>query len=140
MIRMRIDVMKKILLIAAFILALAATAASPKHKGDARISFTSVKHDFGVVDEACGEVECDFIFTNKGSSPLIISATKTSCECTLARHSSEAVLPGHKGSIKVIYSPIGVRGNFMKNVYVYSNGSRQPITLYIKGKVRPVGR
>lgn len=132
--------MKNILLIAVFVFAAVAVDASSKQKGEARISFTSVKHDFGVVDEACGEVSCDFVFTNSGTSPLIITATKTSCECTLARHSNEAVLPRHKGRIRVIYSPIGVRGNFMKNVYVYSNGSRQPITLYIKGKVRPVGR
>lgn len=121
-------------------LASVAAVASSTQMSGAKISFTSVKHDFGVVDEACGEVTCEFTFTNTGTSPLIIRATKTSCECTLARHSNEAVLPGHKGKIRVTYSPIGVRGNFMKNVYVYSNGSRQPITLYIKGKVRPVGR
>lgn len=111
-----------------------------KRKAKAKISFTTIKHDFGTINESDGQVEYDFVFTNTGGRPLVILKTSTSCECTLAKHTKEGVAPGRKGKIKVIYSPIGVRGNFMKNIYVYSNGSKHPITLYIKGKIKPVGR
>lgn len=108
-------------------------------EGSAKISFSSVKHDFGVINEVDGQVECEFVFTNIGTAPLVITKTATSCECTLARYSKQSVAPGKQGRIKVLFSPIGVKGNFMKNIYVYSNGA-EPITLYIKGKVKPVGR
>lgn len=135
--------MKKILLsllLMALSVGIEAMARTTLKEGGAAIEFATVTHNFGVINEADGEVACDFVFSNIGTRPLVIVQTKTSCECTLAHHPKNAIAPGKKGKIRVEYSPIGSRGNFMKNIYVYSNGSRQPITLYVKGKIRPVGR
>ena len=106
-------------------------------KSALRVTFTTRTHDFGAVKEAAGEVSCRFEFENTGDKPLVVTRTATSCECTLARHSTKPVKPGEKGEIEVLYSPIGVRGKFMKCVYVYFSGTSQPVTLVVKGRVIP---
>jgi hypothetical protein len=90
-------------------------------------------HDFGsIVFGANGKV--DFIFTNMGKKPLVITDVKSSCGCTVPVWSKEPVAPGQKGSINVGYDT-KIGGVFNKTVVVYSNANNSPVRLEIRGKV-----
>ena len=45
-------------------------------------SFVIESHDFGKINEADGLATFQFIFTNTGGEPLILSDVKASCGCT----------------------------------------------------------
>ena len=78
-----------------------------------------------------------FVFTNNGNKPLIITNTQGSCGCTVPTTPKEPIAPGAKGVIGVRYATDRV-GPFTKTVTVTSNAEGQPTkTLTIKGTVLP---
>jgi len=90
-------------------------------------------HDYGsIVYGANGKVE--FNFTNKGTTPLIISDVKSSCGCTTPSWSKEPIEPGKQGTITVVYNTT-LPGPFNKTVVVYSNANNSPVRLEVRGKV-----
>jgi hypothetical protein len=90
-------------------------------------------HDFGsIVTGANGNV--DFIYTNKGSRPLIIADVKSSCGCTVPSWTKDPVAPGKQGTLKVKYNT-QLPGVFNKTVEVYSNANNSPVRITIMGKV-----
>lgn len=90
-------------------------------------------HDYGsIVYGANGKV--DFIFTNQGTQPLIISDVKSSCGCTIPTWTKEPVEPGKTGVIKVAYNTT-LPGAFNKTIVVYSNANNSPIRIEVRGKV-----
>ncbi|KAB1156245.1 DUF1573 domain-containing protein [Flavobacterium luteum] len=77
----------------------------------------------------------EFVFTNNGSKPLIITNTQGSCGCTVPTTPKEPIAPGAKGKIGVKYATDRV-GAFTKTVTVTSNAEGQATkTLTIKGTV-----
>ncbi|MBJ05162.1 MAG: hypothetical protein CMP65_04605 [Flavobacteriales bacterium] len=78
--------------------------------------------------------KCEFIFTNTGKEPLIISKAKGSCGCTVPEWPKEPILSGETGSIKVNYDEKRV-GSFNKSVTITSNAQNATQILKIKGKV-----
>jgi hypothetical protein len=90
-------------------------------------------HDYGsIVYGANGKV--DFIYSNQGTKPLVISDVKSSCGCTIPSWTKEPVAPGQKGTIKVEYNT-KLPGVFNKTIEVYSNANNSPVRITIKGKV-----
>jgi Protein of unknown function (DUF1573). len=98
-------------------------------------TFDKKEHDFGNISESGGEVECVFIFTNTGDSPLTITQVTASCGCTAPSWTKEPVAPGKQGYINAKFNPKGRSGNFSKVLAVYSNGSPKRMSLKIKGKI-----
>lgn len=81
----------------------------------------------------------EFVFTNNGNKPLIITSTKGSCGCTVPSTPKEPIAPGAQGVIKVKYATDRI-GPFTKNVTVTSNAAGQETKiLTIKGTVLPDG-
>jgi hypothetical protein len=77
----------------------------------------------------------EFVFTNNGSKPLIITSATGSCGCTVPTTPKEPILPGAKGIIGVKYATDRV-GAFTKTVTVTSNAEGQATkVLTIKGTV-----
>lgn len=103
--------------------------------GNASIAFDTMSHNFGEISFS-GEAECEFVFSNPGSAPLIVTHVKSTCGCTIPEWSREPVNAGKKGSIRVSYDTHRV-GAFTKSIYVYSNASNGVQRLTITGKVRP---
>jgi hypothetical protein len=97
------------------------------------IAFTETIHDYGTI-ALKGDGSCEFKFTNKGNSPLILSNVAASCGCTVPSWTREPVLPGNEGSIKVTYNT-AIAGNFTKSITVTSNAKNSPVILVIKGVV-----
>lgn len=102
----------------------------------AGIVFESETIDYGTVEHnADGKRE--FVFTNNGTKPLIISNTQGSCGCTVPTTPKDPIAPGAKGIIGVKYATDRV-GPFTKTVTVTSNAEGNPTkVLTIKGTVLP---
>jgi hypothetical protein len=95
------------------------------------ITFSEKTFDFGNIPHNI-PVTHEFTFTNTGNGPLIINSVNKSCGCTVPEYSSEPIMPGKTGVIKVTYNAAAL-GTFSKTVTVNSNGGQ--ITLTIKGNV-----
>ncbi len=98
--------------------------------------FTSETIDYGTIaHNADGKRE--FVFTNNGNKPLIITNTTGSCGCTVPSSPKEPIAPGATGVIGVKYATDRV-GPFTKTVTVTSNAEGIPTkVLTIKGTVLP---
>jgi outer membrane lipoprotein-sorting protein len=110
-----------------------AKISTPKVDG-AGMVFVNETIDYGTVaHNADGKRE--FVFTNNGNKPLIITNTQGSCGCTVPTSPKEPIAPGAKGIIGVKYATDRV-GPFTKTVTVTSNAAGQATkTLTIKGTV-----
>ncbi|WP_035669992.1 DUF1573 domain-containing protein [Flavobacterium sp. 83] len=114
---------------------IAAKVSTPKVNGAGMVFVTEVI-DYGTIaHNADGKRE--FVFTNNGNKPLIITNTQGSCGCTVPTTPKEPIAPGAKGIIGVKYATDRV-GAFTKTVTVTSNAEGQPTkVLTIKGTVLP---
>jgi hypothetical protein len=143
--------MKKVLL--TFGLALALIAANAQNTQDkaktttppsntatpvsnADIKFEKLVHDYGTIKQGANG-DCEFLYTNTGKEPLIISNCQGSCGCTVPSCPKEPILPGKTGVIKVHYDTKRV-GPISKSVTVNSNAKSGTIVLQIKGTVEAV--
>ena len=97
------------------------------------IEFEMLKHDFGALQQG-GDGTVNFIFTNTGTEPLILSNVRSSCGCTVPEWPREPINAGQSAAILVKYDTRRV-GSFNKSISVYTNASETPIVLRISGKV-----
>jgi hypothetical protein len=79
-------------------------------------------------------VTFEFVFTNTGKEPILITDVKASCGCTTPDYSKSPVKPGEKGIVKAVYNAAAV-GAFTKNVTVTISNDPTPITLTLSGTV-----
>jgi len=101
----------------------------------AAILFESETIDYGTIaHNADGKRE--FVFTNTGTQPLIISNAQGSCGCTVPTKPEKPILPGEKGVIGVKYATDRV-GQFTKTVTLTLNTKEGSKVLTIKGNVLP---
>jgi len=99
-------------------------------------SFAEETHDYGIVPEG-PLAECDFVFTNIGKAPIIISRAVGSCGCTVPEWTREPVKPGETGKMHVKYTTAGHPGLISKEITVFSNAQQPIMVLHIRGTVVP---
>lgn len=105
---------------------------APKVEG-ASMAFVSETIDYGTIaHNADGKRE--FVFTNNGNKPLIITNATGSCGCTVPTYPKEPIAPGAKAVIGVKYATDRV-GSFTKTVTLTTNATEPTKTLTIKGTV-----
>ena len=131
--------MKKIILLA-FVAVLGITTCNAQSKKakvqGAGIVFENETIDYGTIPHN-SDGNRQFVFTNNGNKPLIITNTQGSCGCTVPTTPKEPIAPGAKGIIGVKYAT-DREGAFTKTVTVTSNAEGQNTkTLTIKGTVLP---
>lgn len=128
-----------LLLLIGIITAPASARKKSADAGEPAIEFASRTHDFGVIKEENGLVECEFKFTNTGTAPLVILSATASCGCTRPDYTEKPVKPGKSSTITVRYNPAGTRGEFEKTVTVRTNvkGRKGKQTLTVKGTTIP---
>ena len=134
--------MKKIIVLALLVLGSVASNAQETRKITSKAAkvegagmvFVTETIDYGTIaHNADGRRE--FVFTNNGNAPLVITNTQGSCGCTVPTTPKEPIAPGAKGVIGVKYATDRV-GPFTKTVTVSSNAAGQPTkVLTIKGTV-----
>ena len=96
----------------------------------AEITFETDVHDYGTIDFGA-DGNYAFKFTNTGKDPLVITAAKGSCGCTVPKWPNEPILKGQSNFINVSYD-----GPFTKTVTVTSNAKSATKVLTIKGVVK----
>ncbi|MCK5469013.1 MAG: DUF1573 domain-containing protein [Cyclobacteriaceae bacterium] len=99
----------------------------------AKFNWVETTHNFGKIDQR-KPVSFEFVFTNTGSTPLVISNVKGSCGCTVTKYTKEAIAPGKTGNVKATFNAAAV-GAFNKSVRVTANVEGGTETLFIKGEV-----
>lgn len=132
--------MKKIFLaialISGFMLAQAQTKA-PNEKqavNGPKMEFETSVMDYGLIEHnADGKRE--FVLTNTGNAPLIISNAKGSCGCTVPTWPKAPIAPGESASIGVKYATNRI-GKFTKTITLTTNAIEKTKILTIKGEVK----
>jgi hypothetical protein len=100
------------------------------------MTFEMDLHDYGTIKQGA-DGNYDFKFTNTGNEPLIITAARGSCGCTVPTYPKEPIMKGQTSVIKVSYDTKRV-GPFTKTVTIESNARTNPKMLTIKGVVEAV--
>jgi hypothetical protein len=78
----------------------------------------------------------DFIFSNTGNAPLIITDVLSTCGCTVPTKPTEPIMPGKTGKISIKYNM--APGPIRKTITVESNAVNYDsgrVALKIKGEV-----
>lgn len=99
------------------------------------ISFKKMEHNFGNIKQNT-ENPYEFVFTNTGKNPLVITDAKGSCGCTVPEYPKEPIAPGATGKIRVVYSPGEQEGEQTKNVTITANTEPQQTIITIKANVK----
>jgi len=97
------------------------------------IDFEVVYHDFGNLEQDAPK-GVYFVFKNNGIRDLKIIGINTTCDCTINSFPNYPIKQGCTDSVYIEYDAI-LKGLFNKQVFVFSNVSEIPTTLYIKGVV-----
>lgn len=100
------------------------------------MTFEETSFDFGTIQE--GEVvEHTFTFTNTGDAPLVLTAAKGSCGCTVPTWPREAIAPGETGEMLVSFNSRGRKNVQNKSVRITANTKSGTETIRIKANVVP---
>ena len=119
-----------------FVLLLSLTAFS-----QSKMQLQDTKHDFGIFKEESGRQTFDFVVTNTGDAPLVITNVVPSCGCTTPEWTQSPIPPKGQGKITAIYDPAGrPTGPFEKTLVVHTNSTPESVVLVIKGDVKPKER
>ena len=105
----------------------------PKVEGVGMV-FENETIDYGTIEQGA-DGKREFVLTNNGNQPLIITNATGSCGCTVPTFPKEPILPGKTAVIGVKYDTNRV-GAFTKTVTITSNaaaGASKVLT--IKGTV-----
>jgi len=126
--------MKTILLISSlFLVSVIGLSQSTEKKG-AVIVVDKEVHDFGSVVFG-SSASCEFVITNTGVKPLIITSCKGSCGCTIPSCSELPILPNGTYTMTVKYDTKR-EGPINKSVTIWSNAVNEPVKVVrIKGSV-----
>ena len=124
--------MKKLMMICAMVVGFTITA-SAQTDNKAEFKFVEEKHDFGNVPQG-KPVTTEFVYTNIGEEPLILTEVKPTCGCTIADYTKTPVKKGEKGTIKITYNA-AVEAPFNKTIVVTSNAKTPTKYLVIVGEV-----
>ena len=129
----RKNTMKKVLFTLGLIAACFVLYAQDATESGPQMKFETPVIDYGTIeDKADGQRE--FVFTNTGDAPLIISQARGSCGCTVPTYSDEPIAPGATGKIGVKYDTNRI-GKFTKTITLTTNTAQKNKILTIKGEV-----
>lgn len=125
---------KKTLLSFAFALVTSAVSFAQGVAGPS-IEVNKEVHDYGMVEYASNGTS-EFIVTNTGTEPLVITSAKSSCGCTVPSFPKEPIAPGESASIYVKYDTKRP-GSINKSIKITSNAvNATEKVIYIKGQVQ----
>ena len=108
--------------------------AKPVGGSGPMISVDKEVHDYGNIQQGANGT-CEFVVTNTGDAPLILTNCKGSCGCTVPKCDTEPIKPGAKTTISVKYDTKRP-GAINKSVTISSNATNAPEKVVrIKGTV-----
>ncbi|MBM56278.1 MAG: hypothetical protein CMB32_06955 [Euryarchaeota archaeon] len=99
------------------------------------ITLDKTVHDYGTITQGANGA-CEFVVTNTGTEPLLITKCKGSCGCTVPKCEKDPIMPGASSAISVKYDTKRI-GPINKSVTITSNANNEPTkVIRIKGKVQ----
>jgi len=119
--------MKRIL--TTYILAVAAFTAMAQP----RFSSNKETYDFGQI-EWKHPVTVQYVITNTGDQPLVLTEVEPSCACSVAEWTKSPIASGEKGTISVTFDAEAL-GHFDKSLAIYSNAVPHLAYLHFVGEV-----
>lgn len=99
------------------------------------MTFDKTEHDFGTIGQREPQ-QTLFKFTNTGNAPLVITAAKSTCGCTVPEVPKEPIAPGESGELLVKFDGSGSNA-VSKIVTVTANTAKGTEQLKIKAFVTP---
>lgn len=82
------------------------------------------------------EIAAEFVVTNEGDYPLVISEVKGSCSCTVAEKPEEPIPPGKSEKIRAtVRTNSGPAGKLTKEVRIVANTEPSITVLHIEADV-----
>ena len=114
-----------------------AQTTTPTEKKDVngpKMEFKTSVMDYGLIEHN-SDGNREFILTNTGNAPLIISNAKGSCGCTVPTWPKAPIAPGESATIGVKYSTNRI-GKFTKTITLTTNSAEKTKILTIKGEVK----
>lgn len=114
---------------------MATKTANDSEAYSARILFSDSIHDFGTFPASTPLQKHTFTFVNRGAVPAVVLGVTVACRCTSVEYTRNAVRPGEKGSVTVIFDGTQASpGYFNKSVRIRINSS-EVYTLRMKGRM-----
>lgn len=102
------------------------------------ISIDTESIDYGTIAQGA-EPNRQFVVTNTGDAPLIMSGCQGSCGCTVPKCDTAPIAPGASSTVNIHYDTNRV-GAFTKTVTVNSNATNAPSKVVtIHGTVEAAG-
>jgi len=112
------------------------SAETVESQGTPQFAFEEEVHAFGEIEEGT-VAKHDFVFTNTGDAPLIITNAQGSCGCTVPEWPREPIAPGETGKIHVEFNSQGRAGSQTKQVTLNANTTPNTKVLRISAQVQP---
>ncbi|MEN6406304.1 MAG: DUF1573 domain-containing protein [Thermoguttaceae bacterium] len=95
---------------------------------------------FGALDMT-GQGAHDFVLTNRGAAPLVLTKGDTSCRCTVSELGHKEVPPGRSTKVHLTWKPTDETGPYRQTATILTNDPTQPrVTLTISGEIVAAAR
>lgn len=102
--------------------------------GAPAIEWDKLEHDFGTIEQG-EKVETIFTLSNVGKGDLVITNAKGSCGCTVPDWPKEAIKPGEKAEIKVVFNSRGKKNKTANTITLTTNTEKGSEVVRIKAFV-----
>ena len=79
-------------------------------------------------------VTVQYVITNTGTEPLVLTNVEPDCACTAAHWTQAPIAPGKQGTVDVTFDAEAL-GYFHKSVAIYTNATPNLVYLNMEGKV-----
>jgi Protein of unknown function (DUF1573) len=89
---------------------------------------------FGTITQGTS-VTREFVFTNTGKTPLVITDATAPCGCTVPEWPKEPIMPGKSAVIKVTFNSTGKMGPQDKMITISSNSRDGSVFIHLIGTV-----
>lgn len=126
------------LVVTVAVLALVGTGVNAQETGETgpKLVIGERIKDFGAVAQGV-VLETSIELRNTGDAPLVISAVRPTCGCTVVEFDRE-IAPGATGKIDAKLDTTGFRGQITKSVFIISNDAQdQTASVVLKADVQP---
>ena len=97
------------------------------------VSVDQTVYDFGDIVLNSGPVSCTFQLRNDSAKALLIDRVTTSCGCTSAKWTTQAIQPGQTGSISITYKNDEGAFPFDKSISVFLSCNEKASILKVRG-------
>lgn len=98
-----------------------------------RFTSNTEMYSFGQI-EWKRPVNAQFVITNTGDSPLVLTEVEPDCACTVAQWTKTPIAPGAKGTVNVTFDAEAL-GRFQKSVAIHLNAEPHLVYLHFNGEV-----